>query len=63
MEQNKINLTIDNRPISVNKGTTLDAAKTHGIEIPTLCHINLEGTCVDNHPTSCRMCVVEVAGR
>lgn len=64
MEQNKINLTIDNRPISVDKGTTLlDAAKTHGIEIPTLCHINLEGTCVDNHPTSCRMCVVEVAGR
>jgi NADH-quinone oxidoreductase subunit G/NADP-reducing hydrogenase subunit HndD len=64
MEQNKINLTIDNRPISVDKGTTLlDAAKAHGIEIPTLCHINLEGTCVDNHPTSCRICVVEVAGR
>ncbi|MGI5847874.1 MAG: NADH-dependent [FeFe] hydrogenase, group A6 [Candidatus Cryptobacteroides sp.] len=64
MEQNKINLTIDNHPISVDKGTTLlDAAKTHGIEIPTLCHINLEGTCVDNHPTSCRMCVVEVVGR
>lgn len=64
MEQNKINLTIDNHHISVDKGTTLlDAAKTHGIEIPTLCHINLEGTCVDNHPTSCRMCVVEVAGR
>lgn len=64
MEQNKINLTIDNRPVSVEKGTTiLDAAKACGIEIPTLCHINLKGTCVNNHPASCRICVVEVAGR
>ena len=59
-----INLTIDNRPVSVENGTTiLDAAKSCGIEIPTLCHINLNGTCVNNHPASCRMCVVEVAGR
>jgi len=64
MEQNKINLKIDNRPVSVEKGTTiLDAAKSCGIEIPTLCHINLEGTCVHNKPASCRMCVVEVTGR
>ena len=60
----KINLIIDNRPVSVDKGTTiLDAAKQIGIEIPTLCHINLEGTCVNNHPASCRVCVVEVKGR
>ena len=64
MEQNNINLTIDNRPVSVAKGTTiLDAAKACGIEIPTLCHINLEGTCLNSHPASCRICVVEVAGR
>ena len=64
MEQNSINLTIDNRPVSVKNGTIiLDAAKSCGIEIPTLCHINLDGTCVNNHPASCRMCVVEVAGR
>ena len=64
MEQNKINLTIDNRPVSVEPGTTiLDAAKACGIEIPTLCHINLKGTCVNNHPASCRLCVVEVAKR
>ena len=63
-QQNMINLTIDNRPVSVADGTTiLDAAKACGIEIPTLCHINLNGTCVNNHPASCRMCVVEVAGR
>ena len=64
MEQNKINLTIDGRPVSVEPGTTiLDAAKLCGIDIPTLCHINLKGTCVDNHPASCRICVVEVAKR
>ncbi len=64
MEKNMINLTIDNRPVSVENGTTiLDAAKSCGIELPTLCHINLNGTCVNNHPASCRMCVVEVAGR
>lgn len=64
MEQNKINLTIDGRQVSVNPGTTiLDAAKSCGIDIPTLCHIHLEGTCVNSHPASCRMCVVEVAGR
>ena len=60
----KINLTIDNRPVSVEPGTTiLDAAKLCGIDIPTLCHINLKGTCVDNHPASCRICVVEIAKR
>lgn len=64
MEQNKINLTIDGRPVSVENGATiLDAAKSCGIEIPTLCHIHLDGTCINNHPASCRMCVVEVAGR
>ena len=64
MEQNKINLTIDGRHVSVNPGTTiLEAAKSCGIDIPTLCHIHLEGTCVNSHPASCRMCVVEVAGR
>ena len=64
MEKNMINLTIDNRPVSVENGTTiLNAAKACGIEIPTLCHINLDGTCVNNHPASCRLCVVEVAGR
>ncbi len=64
MEQKLINLTIDNLPVQVADGTTiLDAAKAGGIDIPTLCHINLEGTCVNNHPASCRLCVVEVAGR
>ena len=62
--ENLINLTIDNRPVAVAKGTTiLDAAASVGIDIPALCHIDLKGTCVKNAPASCRICVVEVQGR
>ena len=65
MEQNNmITLTIDKHEVNVPAGTMLlDAAKTVGISIPTLCHIDLEGTCVKNTPASCRICVVEVEGR
>ncbi|MGX8708022.1 MAG: [FeFe] hydrogenase, group A, partial [Bacteroidales bacterium] len=60
----KIKLTIDNIPVTVAPGTTiLDAAQSIGIDIPTLCHIDLKGTCVKNNPASCRICVVEVEGR
>jgi NADH-quinone oxidoreductase subunit G/NADP-reducing hydrogenase subunit HndD len=60
----KIKLTIDNIPVTVAAGTTiLDAAQSIGIDIPTLCHIDLKGTCVKNNPASCRICVVEVEGR
>ena len=62
--QKKIKLTIDKIPVSVAPGTTiLDAAKSVGIVIPTLCHMDLKGTCVQNKPASCRICVVEVEGR
>ena len=64
MEGNKINLTIDRHNLTVPEGTTiLEAAKLVGIDIPTLCHIDLKGTCVKNAPASCRICVVEVQGR
>jgi len=49
-------LTIDGQPVEVEKGRTiLDAAKSAGKEIPTLCH----------HPavppaSACRICVVEI---
>ena len=57
-------ITIDNHPVNVEAGTTiLDACRQTGIDIPTLCHLHLEGTCMDNHPASCRLCVVEVEGR
>jgi len=62
--ENMITLTIDNRAVSVPKGTTvLDAAASIGIKIPALCHMDLKGTCVKNAPASCRICVVEVDGR
>ena len=53
-----INLRIDGLEIAAEAGMTiLEAAKTAGIEIPTLCY--LEGV---NEIGSCRLCVVEVEG-
>lgn len=53
-----VSLTIDSRPIDVPAGTTIiDACKTLGIEIPTLCY--LETLTPVN---ACRVCVVEVEG-
>ena len=64
MEEKMIQLTIDNHLVEVPQGTTLlEAGKLVGIDIPTLCHIDLKGTCVKNRPASCRLCVVEVEGR
>ena len=62
MEQ--IKLTIDNKVIEVAKGTTiLKAARDNNISIPTLCYFELKGMNITNKPGSCRICVVEVAGR
>ncbi|HUG15966.1 MAG TPA: 2Fe-2S iron-sulfur cluster-binding protein [Thermomicrobiales bacterium] len=53
-----VELTIDDQAVSVPEGTTiLDAARTLGIDTPTLCYL----------PTltpvnACRVCVVEVEG-
>lgn len=59
-----VNLTIDNKQVQVPQGTTiLKAAKSIGINIPTLCHYELKGQGVENRPGSCRVCVVEVEGR
>lgn len=53
-----VTLTIDGVSVSVPAGTTvLEAAKSVGIEIPTLCHDpNL------SNPGSCRLCVVDIEG-
>jgi len=59
-----IKLTIDNKQIEVEKGTTiLDAARKMGIDIPTLCHMKLDDLNIENKPGGCRICVVEVHGR
>ena len=53
-----INLTIDNKKISVPEGTTiLEAAMQNGIDIPTLCFLK-----EINEIGDCRMCIVEVEG-
>src|SRR5882757_10729694 len=55
----EIQLTIDDRTISVPVGTTIfDAARVNGIPIPTLCHQQNE-----NPVGVCRVCVVDVGQR
>ncbi|NCA80690.1 MAG: 2Fe-2S iron-sulfur cluster binding domain-containing protein, partial [Sphingobacteriia bacterium] len=59
-----IKLTIDNKAIEIAKGTTiLNAAKQNGINIPTLCYLELKDLKIENKPGGCRICVVEVEGR
>ncbi len=54
-----VKLTINNIKVKAEEGMTiLEAAKSVGIHIPTLCHLK------DLEPTgACRMCVVEVEGQ
>ncbi len=60
----KLKITIDGKETYVEQGATiLDAAKQVGVEIPTLCHLSMHSTEVTNKCASCRICVVEVAGR
>jgi NADP-reducing hydrogenase subunit HndD len=59
-----IKVTIDNKVVEVEKGTTiLKAAHKVGIDIPTLCYLHLEDLKIENKPAGCRICVVEVKGR
>jgi NADP-reducing hydrogenase subunit HndD len=59
-----IKLTIDNKKIEVQKGTTiLNAAKDLGIDIPTLCYMELHDMHIENKPAGCRICVAEIQGR
>ncbi|MHB8158770.1 MAG: NADH-dependent [FeFe] hydrogenase, group A6 [Desulfocucumaceae bacterium] len=52
----KVKLSIDDREVSVSKGTTLlEAARSIGIEVPSLCY--LKGI---NEAGVCRVCLVEV---
>src|SRR5210317_1179966 len=58
MAKKTITLTIDEKQMSVDEGTTImDAAEMLGITIPRLCYhpdLSLAG--------SCRVCIVEVEG-
>ena len=53
-----VNLTINGKAVSVPAGTTiLDAAKSAGVRIPTLCAYEGMGP-----HASCRLCIVKIAG-
>ncbi len=59
-----VKLTIDQKTVEVPKGTSiLKAARTVGVEIPTLCYMHLEDLNIEHKPGGCRVCVVEVQGR
>lgn len=59
-----INIIIDGTEVQIAKGSTiLEAARTIGVTIPTLCHLDLHDTKMVNQTASCRVCVVEVEGR
>ncbi|MCK9499040.1 MAG: [FeFe] hydrogenase, group A, partial [Bacteroidales bacterium] len=59
-----INIKINGKDVQVEAGKTiLQAAKQIGIEIPTLCYMNLHDLNIEHNPGGCRICVVEVAGR
>ena len=61
---NTIKLIIDGKTAEVPENTTLlKAAKTVGIDIPTLCYFELKDMNIENRPGGCRVCVVEVKGR
>lgn len=54
-----VTLTIDNKEVKAKDGmTVLDAAKSAGINIPTLCHHEK----LDIY-TACRLCLVEIESR
>jgi NADP-reducing hydrogenase subunit HndD len=60
----KIKLTIDNKLVEVESGTTIyQAAKKLNIDIPVLCYMQLEHLNIENKPGGCRICEVEVEGR
>ncbi len=59
MEKNTVTVIIDGQKVEAKKGTTiLQAAKSVGIDIPTLCFLK-----DINEVGDCRMCIVEVEGR
>ena len=60
----KVNLKINDSPVSIEAGATiLEAAELLDIRIPTLCHMKMDCFQLEHRTGSCRVCVVEVKGR
>ena len=63
-DKKMVNVIIDDKHVQVPAGTTIHtAAKKVGINIPTLCYLNLKDFGCVNKVASCRVCVVEVEGK
>lgn len=61
--QEMIKVTINKKPVEVEKGTTIyHAAKKVNINIPVLCYMQLADMNIEHKPGGCRVCVVEVEG-
>ena len=59
-----VEVKINNTAVKVPEGATiLEAAKEVGVHIPTLCHLDLPEIKVVNQVGTCRVCMVEIAGR
>ena len=59
-----ININLNNMKVQVEEGTTiLEAARANGVNIPTLCYLDLASIKMVNKVGTCRVCVVEVEGR
>jgi len=59
-----INITLNNMKIQVEPGTTiLEVARANGVNIPTLCHLDMASIKMVNKVGTCRVCMVEVEGR
>ena len=55
-----VSLVINGVNVEVERDTTvLDAARSIGVKIPTLCHVNLDNKGTKNNCASCRVCMVE----
>lgn len=58
-----VKVCIDGKSVEVPKGSMLiDAAKEAGVYVPTLCYLELHSK-MSGANSSCRICMVEVAGR
>ena len=59
-----VSLSINGKHVEMPEGSTiLEAAQKLDIHIPTLCHFDLHDTSMVNQVATCRVCMVEVAGR
>lgn len=59
-----IHLTVNGMDVQVPEGTTiLQAARKVGIDIPTLCHLDLHDIGFVNREANCRVCMVETKDR